>query len=234
MDPAPPLDWPPFALEPPDLAPLDLVALAGGVHTTPLLTERGCARLSAEIEERRARLAAALRTSDARQPPNSMHAHGAMLGPLGLDGVVDALRERLAPDLARLYPEVGGESLDGHHSYLVEYGRDLDEDLGFHVDDSEVTLNLCLGETFSGAELVLLGRRCALHRQDPVEPGETLEIDHEPGVCVLHAGWHRHRVDPILRGERRNLIAWLRSSAHRAREEAQGGGCRPWCARSEP
>ncbi|MEM9379542.1 MAG: hypothetical protein AAGB93_06275 [Planctomycetota bacterium] len=231
MDPAPLADLPPFVLGPEDVAPLELVELEQGVHSTPLLTEGGCTRLAAAIDGRRALLRD---SASATRPPNSMHAHGTMLGPLGLDGVVDTLRERLAPHLARLYPEVGGSTLDGHHSYLVEYGRDLDEGLGFHVDDSEVTLNLCLGETFSGAELVLLGRRCALHRQDAVEPGETLEIDHEPGVCVLHAGWHRHRVDPILRGVRRNLIAWLRSATYRAEEEARGVGCRPWCARSEP
>jgi hypothetical protein len=158
-----------------------------------------------------------------------MHDHGAMLGPLGLDGFVDELRDRLAPRLGELYPGVGGASLDGHHSYLVEYGRDLDEDLGFHVDDSEVTLNLCLGDDFSGAELVLLGRRCDAHRQTPVLPGETLEIEHEPGRAVLHAGRHRHRVDPIRRGVRRNLIAWLRSSSYRAAAEEPGAACPPWC-----
>ncbi|GMY32351.1 Fe2OG dioxygenase domain-containing protein [Fagus crenata] len=43
------------------------------------------------------------------------------------------------------FPEVGGSTLDSHHGFVVEYGMDRDVELGFHVDDSEVTLNVCLG-----------------------------------------------------------------------------------------
>lgn len=220
---------PDFELQADDLAELDVVEIAPGVLRTPLLTPTGCARLLDEIAARRAALAADPHTTRA---PNSMHDFGAMFTPLGLDGVVDALRERLAPHLARVYPDIGGATLDHHHSYLVEYGGELDEELGFHVDDSEVTLNLCLGESFSGAELVLLGRRCDRHVQSAVLPGETIEFDHEPGVCVVHAGRHRHRVDPILRGVRRNLIAWLRSSTHRETYDARTAPCPPWCGLS--
>lgn len=34
---------------------------------------------------------------------------------------------------------------------------------GFHVDDSEVTLNVCLGTKFSGGELFFRGVRCDKH-----------------------------------------------------------------------
>jgi hypothetical protein len=34
---------------------------------------------------------------------------------------------------------------------------------GFHVDDSEVTLNVCLGKQFSGGELYFRGIRCENH-----------------------------------------------------------------------
>ncbi|RYR51517.1 hypothetical protein Ahy_A06g026538 [Arachis hypogaea] len=34
---------------------------------------------------------------------------------------------------------------------------------GFHVDDSEVTLNICLGKEFSGGELFFRGARCDAH-----------------------------------------------------------------------
>lgn len=33
----------------------------------------------------------------------------------------------------------------------------------FHVDDSEVTLNVCLGRQFSGGELYFRGLRCDKH-----------------------------------------------------------------------
>jgi hypothetical protein len=35
--------------------------------------------------------------------------------------------------------------------------------VGFHVDDSEVTLNVCLGKQFSGGELYFRGIRCENH-----------------------------------------------------------------------
>jgi hypothetical protein len=34
---------------------------------------------------------------------------------------------------------------------------------GFHVDDSEVTLNVCLGKEFDGGELFFRGVRCDKH-----------------------------------------------------------------------
>lgn len=222
----------PFGWAADDLAPLRLEPLAPGLFRTPLLTGAGCARFLAEAERRQ---------SDARPAaaPNSMHEHGVALAPLGLDGAVDALLRAsgIGPAIRNAFAdELGDALLDGHHSYLVDYGPGADEDLGFHVDDSEVTLNLCLGDTFSGAELVMLGRRCDVHRQTPVRPSEIIEIDHEPGTCVLHLGRHRHRVDPILRGRRRNLIAWLRSSTLRDGTALAASGaapvtghCPPWC-----
>lgn len=214
-----------------DRVPLDLQEVERDVFVTPFLTPEGAARVLAEVDRRGA--AGAERLKKGALPPNSMHDHGVMLGSLGLDGLVDDWLgdPGVRALLAERFGDIGGASIDHHHSYLVDYGRDGDEDLGFHVDDSEVTFNLCLGESFSGAELVMLGRRCDDHRQTEVLPGETLEIEHVPGSLVIHAGRHRHRVDPILRGRRRNLIAWLRSAEYRS------GGAHPrhpaWCGWSE-
>lgn len=201
-------------------------ALAPGVLLVPLLTPAACGRVLAEIEARREALAF-------KRPPSSMHDHGVMTSSIGMDALVDKLRGRLADLIAAHFPLQGGPDIDHHHSYLVEYGHELDEDLGFHVDDSEVTLNLCLGEEFSGAELVLLGARCDVHRQTPVVASEVIEVEHEPGQAVLHAGRQRHRVDPIRRGVRRNLIAWLRSASYREGEGERAPSCRPWCGLHE-
>ncbi|GMY30021.1 uncharacterized PKHD-type hydroxylase At1g22950-like isoform X1, partial [Fagus crenata] len=51
----------------------------------------------------------------------------------------------ICPMFRVFFPEVGGSTLDSHHGFVVEYGMDRDVELGFHVDDSEVTLNVCLG-----------------------------------------------------------------------------------------
>ena len=197
--------------------------LCPGAFAVPLLSSEECVELLADIDRRRSE-----RADRSLGPPSSMHDHGVILADIGLGDWVDALlAERIRPLAAELLPEHHGATLDHHHAYLVEYSAQHDEDLGFHVDDSEVTLNLCLGEEpFSGAELVLLGRRCAAHRQTPVDPGERLEIEHEVGTAILHAGAHRHQVEPIRRGVRRNLIVWCRSSTARV---APDEGCPAWC-----
>lgn len=56
-----------------------------------------------------------------------------------------------------LFPERGGASLDSQHSFTVQYQLGGDRNLGFHVDDSDVTMNLCLGKTFEGGDLFFRG-----------------------------------------------------------------------------
>jgi hypothetical protein len=188
------------------------VELAPFVWRVPMLAPAACAELLREFDRRRAEVA------ERGATPNSMHEHGFVLAPLGYGPLIDDLVRRLvAPIAAQLFAPFVGAGVDDHHAYVVDYATDADEELGFHVDDSEVTLNLCLGESFSGAELVMLGLRCDAHRQTPVQPGESLEIEHTVGTAILHAGRHRHRVDPIRGGRRRNLIVWCRSSSVRSR-----------------
>ncbi|RZB92578.1 putative PKHD-type hydroxylase isoform B [Glycine soja] len=96
--------------------------------------------------------------------PNTMNKFGAVLDDFGLETMLDKLMEGFIRPLSRVFfAEVGGSTLDSHHGFVVEYGKDRDVDLGFHVDDSEVTLNVCLGKQFSGGELFFRGIRCEKH-----------------------------------------------------------------------
>lgn len=58
----------------------------------------------------------------------------------------------LQPITQMLFPEDYGDSLDDHHCFLVRYKAGEDVKLALHVDDSEVTLNVCLGKEFKGIE----------------------------------------------------------------------------------
>lgn len=55
-------------------------------------------------------------------------------------------------------------------SYVVL--RNNSSFVGFHVDDSEVTLNVCLGKQFTGGELFFRGTRCDKH----VNTGSQSEV----------------------------------------------------------
>jgi len=159
-----------------------------------------------------------------------MNRRGVALDDLGLGAAMTALVAGVVrPFAALLFPEVGGASLDGQHAFVVAYSLDGDRSLDFHVDDGEVTLNLCLAPGFTGGALRFRGRRCALHQQEPERDEEIWDWAHRPGVAVLHAGRHRHEAHPIAAGLRRNLIVWCRSSAARRRSAAGGGACPDWC-----
>lgn len=127
-------------------------------------------------------------------------------------------------------PGPASASLDHQHAFIVEYAEGGDTDLGFHVDDSEVTLNACLGLAFEGAEVYFRGARCDTHRDDPARECESWQWQPSPGRAILHAGAHRHGVHALRSGRRVNLIVWARSSRHRRAHPAPHAGPTPWCA----
>jgi len=198
----------------------DLVSHSVGpdLWRVTLLDEDGCSRLLAVMEHRLDWQAGQ------HEPPNSMHTSGIVLEPLGLSPAMAVIRKEVIHPLAQvLFPEF--DTLDSQYGFVATYGDGLDRDLGFHVDDSEVTLNLCLRHDSDGGQVVFQGRRCGAHRQTPHSPEEEVGVILAPGDALIHAGAHRHLVAPVS-GERRNLIVWNRSSRWRAR---QTNVCPEWC-----
>ena len=72
--------------------------------------------------------------------------------------------------------------------------------MGFHVDDSFLTINLCLNDSFKGSELVFEGTRCPRHIETPAADSERTCIDHKRGYIVFHHGKNRHYVKGIEDG----------------------------------
>jgi len=118
-------------------------------------------------------------------------------------------------------------ALDFHYAYVVGYGdeetvaKTLADDasrsllartkLVPHTDDSEVTLNVCLGRDFSGGELVLRGLR-----NTEAEGTAETKLKPAPGRAILHLGQHLHEVEPVTAGQRFSLILWARNSQYRS------------------
>jgi hypothetical protein len=161
------------------------------------------------------------------EPPNSMNSYGVTLDVLGIDPA--PLREALAPFATLLFAPMGGATLDHTHGFVVSYARGHDVELGFHADDAEVTLNLCLGDRFAGGALYFEGLRCEDHRQTGCSDADRFIWPHIPGVALLHAGAHRHGALPITSGARHNLILWMRSTVWR---DAPPQDCPDWCRES--
>jgi len=163
--------------------------------------------------------------------PNSMNNYGAILDHFGfktalsdlVSSVIQPLANRLfRPEFAKKY------GLDSHHGFLVEYEPGKDTNLDFHRDDSEITLNLCLGRQFQGGDLYFGGVRCSNCREVPPYSYEEKYVQHEPGVALLHLGAHRHAATSIKKGIRRNLILWCNSSGFRKNKSTKKD-CPVWC-----
>lgn len=160
--------------------------------------------------------------------PNTMNNYGAVLDSFGFAPMLQRLMEDAVTPLAgQFYADVGGGTLDSHHGFIVEYQKGKDVSLDFHVDASDVTLNVCLGKEFSGGTLYFRGIRCGLCQHTPPRPEEEFEISHVPGRAILHRGKHRHGANPIESGQRYNLILWCNSS--RFGRSHDPNVCPAWC-----
>lgn len=163
-----------------------------------------------------------------KQIPNTMNNYGVVLDDFGWWPFFQKFMENyIAPLASFLYPEVGGDSLDQHHCFIVEYALEKDLALDFHVDASEVTLNVCLGKEFSGGKLYFGGIRCAIHQQTSPLPDEEFYLEHQLGKAILHQGKHRHLATEINKGERFNLILWCKSQKFQKNYKKQE--CPTWC-----
>lgn len=190
-----------------------------GILTFELLQPRFCEMLLAEVDnfEKWVR-----ETKFRIMRPNTMNKYGAVLDDFGLETMLDKLMDDFIQPISRVFfPEVGGSTLDSHHGFVVEYGFDRDVDLGFHVDDSEVTLNVCVGKQFTGGELFFRGVRCEKHVNTGTQSEEVLDYSHVPGRAVVHRGRHRHGARATTSGHRLNLLLWCRSSVFRELKKYQ-------------
>ena len=186
-----------------------------GIFAIEIFTPKFCAKLLEEvnnIEEW------CTKSSIGVCRPNSMNNYGLILSEFGFSPFLEKLRQHVVlPFASHLYPEVGGSTLDDHHGFIVEYDEapNKDRKLSLHVDDSDVTLNICLGTQFEGGDLQFMGRRCRECIQTPPRFGEVIQLGHQVGTAVFHIGQHRHQALPITQGHRANLILWCRSSEFR-------------------
>ena len=148
--------------------------------------------------------------------PNSMHSSAVSTHELGIKNFVNSFAKNILKDVAKsLFSNSSRISFDSIHSYIVRYGEDYDQKLGFHVDDSLVTMNLCLNSEFSGSDLIFKGTRCPIHIDIENMEDKEICIKHQKGLMVLHGGKNRHYVTPIESGERYNLIIWCQNDNER-------------------
>eukprot|EP00392_Amoebophrya_sp_AT5.2_P002224 g2229.t1 len=89
--------------------------------------------------------------------PNGMNRYGIVLNQLGLEPFASYLQTNFVHPLAKELFPVEGEGFDDHHCFCVRYSAESDAGLDMHEDDSDVTLNVCLGKEFTAATLSFCG-----------------------------------------------------------------------------
>lgn len=115
--------------------------------------------------------------------------------------------------------EMGGGTLDWRHGYIAAYSAKPTDGkprqrLVPHTDDSEVTLNICIGEEFEGGKLHFWGLRGT--SEEGVWNGK---FKPRVGTAILHSGRKFHEVKTVTNGSRYAYIIWCRSwSGMRARK----------------
>lgn len=125
--------------------------------------------------------------------PNSMNKYG-----VHLDG---ELRPFLA-DLSRKHvqPFMKSERLRKYPiAFAIDYTMKTQRSLATHVDESDATLNVCLGNKFDGGSLICYP-----------DHGPPVEVPQKPGYAVVHRGSLAHRARPLTSGSRTNLVLWCR------------------------
>jgi len=107
----------------------------------------------------------------------------------------------------------GFDDLDWRQGYIAGYSSQPSENKGAqrhrlvpHTDDSEVTLNVGMGDDFEGGDLSFWNLRGTQE-----EGNHVGEFHPRIGHAMLHSGRHLHEVKEVTKGDRYAMIIWARS-----------------------
>jgi len=175
------------------------------VFTSPIFSTTLCAAIIEEMEN-------FTRSGLPVSRPNSMNNYGLIINNMGLEPSMKWLQETYLWPIARIiFSNTAITSrFDSHHSFIVHYQPGKDLGLDMHMDDSDITFNICLGKEFEGAALNF----CGVIGQSDHRQFKT-EFHHVKGSMVVHLGRQRHGACEITSGERLNLIIWNKNQIWR-------------------
>jgi len=131
---------------------------------------------------------------------------GLLLENIGLSSFIEHLLESyLAHIAAFVYSHT--LPLRSHQSFVVKYEPGHQAIMSTHIDESDITFNVCLGEEFTGSALYFVDKRRVENRY---VDEETFSVQHKPGRLVVHLGNAHHGVKPIISGCRYNMVVWCK------------------------
>jgi hypothetical protein len=162
------------------------------------------------------KLRAMLRQELSSERANTLHRSSADVRKVGFP-VEGILHE--AGDFIREYFGMSPENLDIHACFAVAYSKDANTKLRLHVDDSDVTLNICLekSDDLKGTDVVFHGSEALsslpkLNFGSLVGPVDQLRtsINVPAGWVAIHRGRHAHETTSLQQGSRLSVICWFK------------------------
>jgi hypothetical protein len=97
--------------------------------------------------------------------------------------LIKMMKKVIEPISKALFPKVMKNDFQSHHSFLIKYKIGEDISLKTHVDQSDITLNLCLGKEFTGGEVYFKGLKGEKEEK-------YFEYQSVVGNAILHVGNH--------------------------------------------
>ena len=143
---------------------------------------------------------------------NSMHKYGSF-------DIIDSenltiLMNQLNPFITEYFGINPTKKLYLYSDFSVHYGRYLDTKLDEHVDDSDITINICLRNNLSSTGLNFTKIVDTLFSRSS---HKSVEVDLKEGQILIHRGKQPHKVCELSSedlssqdSERVNLILWLK------------------------
>ncbi|KAL6049368.1 putative 2oxoglutarate and iron-dependent oxygenase domain containing protein 2 [Balamuthia mandrillaris] len=184
-----------------------------GVFSFPCLKPEFCRLLLEELDHLE-------RSGVEMRRPNSMNRYGVIMEAVGFSALIRGMLDKyILPMSSVFFPDNGGADIKYHHAFTVRYKLGEDKELKKHVDNSDITLNVCLGKEFEGGDLLFQGCKDSAIMKVPAkmhaymrEEKEAL-VRHKVGHALLHLGSHIHSAKKLVSGERVNLIIWCKAEA---------------------
>jgi hypothetical protein len=181
------------------------------IYSFPLLSKTFCVRVKNALK--------AIIDESKRTDNDMIHSFGRRpvdLDSIGISWLNNLLFHLVIRPLGRqLFGKTEGfEDLDWRQGYIAGYSHKPSEKkdvqrqgLVPHTDDSEVTLNIGLGdEDFLGGDLAFWNLRGTR------DEGNFVGTFHpQIGHALLHSGRHLHEVEKVTHGDRFAFIIWARS-----------------------
>jgi hypothetical protein len=182
---------------------LDLMAedtILAGVFYFPFFSNEFCSMIISELED-------AEKSAKKLDRPNSMSKFifkvvrfmskrsGFVLTNLGFrDFTAHILNECVVPLTELLYGKEWSSKCETDHSFVIQYAKGQDTRLDLHQDISDITLNICLGKSFTGSRVVFHGIQKSTLPVPPFLKGANRDLFQTR--VNLEPGWAGNLISP--------------------------------------